>query len=235
MEKFIITRKSGNPITGPILVTTSPRATCPTVCPLRKDSGNGACYAEHGMLGGFIWSKLDRLSPHQTFKQGQIKIHTKAELVQTVRQLPPGTLWRHNQAGDLPTDDGVTINTPLLQELVEANRGRKGFTYTHFDILTNLINRRAVHSANQEGFTVNLSANSIEHADQLADLDVAPVTVVVPHDQMENFKTPKGRSVIICPARKNKSINCLSCQICAKERKAIVAFPALGRGKNAVM
>jgi hypothetical protein len=29
MEKYLISEKSGNVITGPIVVTTSPRSTCP--------------------------------------------------------------------------------------------------------------------------------------------------------------------------------------------------------------
>jgi hypothetical protein len=38
MNTFLITFKSGNRKTGPILVTTSPRATCcPIACPLREN------------------------------------------------------------------------------------------------------------------------------------------------------------------------------------------------------
>jgi hypothetical protein len=235
LEKFIITRRSGNPITGPILVTTSPRRTCPTVCPLRKDSGNGACYAEHGMLGGFIWGKLDRLEPGSAFKQGQIRIHSKQDLLRIISSLPPGTLWRHNQAGDLPTNDGETIDWLKLSELIQANQGRSGFTYTHFDILKNAENRRVVKYANEHGFTVNLSANSLDHADALYDLGVAPVTVVVPENQKTTTYTKKGRKVIICPARVSKGMNCSTCRICAKQRKAIVAFPAIGAGRKAVV
>lgn len=63
MDKFLITRRTANPITGPIMVTTSPRATCPNACPFKKGSKDplaGLCYAEHGALGGFVWSLLDR-------------------------------------------------------------------------------------------------------------------------------------------------------------------------------
>ena len=46
-----------------------------------------------------------------------------------VRSLPERQLWRHNQAGDLPHTSGM-INS-LLGQLVKANSGRRGFTYTH--------------------------------------------------------------------------------------------------------
>jgi len=234
MEKFLITKRSGNTKTGPILLTTSPRKTCPSICPFRKGSGNGACYAEHGMLGGFIWTKLDRLKTGGSFQNGNIKIRSKTELLKTIRELPEGTLWRHNQAGDLPTSDQTTINGRALQPLVNANRGRCGFTYTHFDVLKNRTNRRIVREANQAGFTINLSANTLSHADKLFDLNCAPVTVVVPATQTSNTVTPKGRTVIICPAVTTKGITCKTCGICAKQREAIIAFPAHGGKKELI-
>ena len=54
MDKYLITQKTANPITGPIMVTTSPRFTCPLDCAFRKGGKGeyaGVCYAEHGALG----------------------------------------------------------------------------------------------------------------------------------------------------------------------------------------
>ncbi|MFX9016061.1 hypothetical protein ABTN29_20580, partial [Acinetobacter baumannii] len=62
MDKYLITRKTANKITGPIMVTTSPRMTCPLSCAFRKGGEGplaGVCYAEHGALGGFVWTLLD--------------------------------------------------------------------------------------------------------------------------------------------------------------------------------
>ena len=233
MEKFLITPKSHNRITGPIMVTTSPRKSCPHACPLRKSSDGasaGACYAEHGFLGGFIWTKLDTLPVGGRFKQGQIKVRSLDDLLCAIRELPEGALWRHNQAGDLASTDSVTIDPASLDAIVTANKGRRGFTYTHYDVETNMENRRAVKDANQRGFTINLSANSLEHADRLAALDIAPVTVVLPATETENTVTPKGKKVVICPARRRSDITCKTCGICANLRKAIIGFPALGRG-----
>ncbi len=90
MEKFLITEKSHNRITGPMMVTTSPRRSCPVACPLRKTANSdtkGGCYAEHGFLGGFIWTKLDRLELGQSFKQGQIKVYSLDDLTHRIRAL----------------------------------------------------------------------------------------------------------------------------------------------------
>ena len=78
-----------------------------------------------------------------------------------VRELPDGQLWRHNEAGDLP-GKGEEIDEMMLDELIEANRGRFGFTFTH---KTSEENFAALQYANLEGFTVNLSADTLEEAD----------------------------------------------------------------------
>lgn len=235
MEKFLITMKSGNRITGPIMITTSPRTSCPLACPFRKSSNSpeaGLCYAEHGHLGHYIWTGLDKTAPGKLIS-GRIPVFGIKELCRIVREQPEGTLWRHNQAGDLPTRDNKTIDRVRLRRLVTANEGRKGYTYTHYDVLKNRSNRAAVRESNRNGFTINLSADSFEEADQLAATKCGPVTVVVPASQTANTVTPQGRKVVICPARTTEGINCANCGICAvASRKAIIAFPALGPARS---
>jgi len=234
MERFLITHKSGNRITGPIMMTTSPRSSCPLACPLRKGGGGaeaGVCYAEHGHLGHYIWTGLDRTKAGRKIS-GRIPVYCFDDLLRTIRDQPHGALWRHNQAGDLPSDDQVTISRERLRKLTAANRGRRGFTYTHFDIGQNKENRAAIEEANRDGFTINLSADTLEEADQLAALNVAPVTVVVPADTMENTVTPQGRKVVICPARTQDNVTCATCGLCQRQRTAIIAFPALGPAKG---
>jgi hypothetical protein len=213
------------------MITTSPRATCPNACPFKKDGDGpeaGLCYAEHGHLGHYIWNGLDKTKAGKKIS-GRIPVFSFDDLLFTVRSLPEGTLWRHNQAGDLPTDDQKTIARSRLRKLVSANRGRRGFTYTHYDVVKNLANRSAVKEANDLGFTVNLSADNLDEADELAKTECGPVTVVVRSSQMTNTVTPEGRKVIICPARTNEGMTCATCGICAvATRKAIIAFPALG-------
>jgi hypothetical protein len=236
MDKYLITKRTANAITGPIVVTTSPRFTCPLSCAFRK-GGNGEqagiCYAEHGALGGFVWSLLDRTPAGRTI-MNNIRVHGFEELLYAIRSLSPGELWRHNIAGDLPTNNRSTIDCTALRLLVEANKGRRGFTFTHYDVLTNLANRQAIAEANKNGFTINLSGNSLEHADQLADLRMAPVTTIVPAGTKQNTRTPKGRTVVICPTSTH-GLTCADCGLCARaSRSTIIGFPASGGLKHRI-
>jgi len=237
MDKFLITRKSANPITGPIMVTTSPRFTCPTACPLKRTGSGplaGVCYAEHGALGGFIWTLLDRTPGGASFQNGNIRVYGFDELLYIIRSLPQGAIWRHNVAGDLLSNNQVTIDRSALRLLTEANHGRRGFTYTHYDVVKNLANRQAIQEANENGFTVNLSANSLAHADQLADLRIAPVTVILSEYADKNTRTSAGRLVVICPIRTHPGVTCASCGLCARQRSTIVGFPATGGLKHKI-
>lgn len=234
MEKFLIVQKSGNRITGPIMVTTSPRSSCPLACPLRKNGDTpeaGVCYAEHGHLGHYIWNGLDNTVAGAKIS-GRIPVYSFTQLLDAIRAQPDGAIWRHNQAGDLPSDDQKTIDRTKLREITAANQGRRGFTYTHFDVITNEANRLAVKEANDNGFTINLSADTLQEADSLAETNCAPVTVVVPATVTENTTTPQGRKVVICPARTHDNVNCSTCGLCARQRDAIIAFPALGPAKQ---
>lgn len=213
------TRFSRNPKTGPIPVSTTTYETCPDLCPL-KDNG---CYGNGGPLG-FFWSKVTN---------GSASIGWEA-FIKSVSKLPKATLWRHNQAGDLPSSDRVNIDPIALEQLVKANKGRKGFTYTHYDILNNETNKQAIKQANEQGFRINLSANNLSHADQLYETGIAPVVTILPESAKpsDDIKTPLGRKIVICPATYRDDVTCMSCGICSKERKAIIGFPAHGVQKR---
>lgn len=211
------TRISGNSKTGPIPTTMSASETCPTACPLQ---GNNGCYASYGMVG-LHWRKTDK-GEHVTDWQG-LCTHVKA--------LPKGQLWRHNVAGDLPHNNQL-IDAHKVHHLVSANRGKKGFTYTHHD--TQLGDNVAVlRYANVQGFTINLSANNLAHADTLKAIDCGPVVTIVPEGYPKTGTTPAGHSVVTCPATYREDITCATCGICAvAPRKAIIAFPVHGSGKK---
>jgi hypothetical protein len=228
MDKYLITRKTANAVTGPIMVTTSPRFTCPKICAFKKGGDGplaGMCYAEHGALGGFVWNLLDRTPAGKTI-MNNIRIYDFEDLLYIIRSLPEGSLWRHNIAGDLPSNNQTTIDRIALRLIIDANRGRRGFTFTHYDVLSNLSNRQAIEEANQNGFHINLSGNSFEHADALADLRIAPVTVILPAGTTENTKTPKGRTVVVCPINTTPGTTCATCQLCSRMRSTIIGFPA---------
>lgn len=197
-------------------VTISSENSCPNSCPLK---GKG-CYANVGPLA-LHWRKT-KLSALELFKQ--------------IKMLPKGHIFRHNQAGDLigyERNDEL-IDSSFLAAMTEANKGKRGYTYTHKNPYIPE-NAAAIAAANKGGFTVNLSADNIAEADSFMKLGIAPVAVVLPEGQTSNFKTPAGNQVIICPATKADSqMTCLQCGLCARaERKAIVGFPAHGTQKRA--
>lgn len=211
-HRFALTIKSRNAKTGPIPVSTTSRESCPASCPLRA---NG-CYADGGPLGMF-WDKVT---------DGRAG-GTLGEFVGAIAALPAGQLWRHNQAGDLPADASGAIDTAALGAIVSANAGRRGFTYTHHDV-TRPENAAAVRDANRAGFTINLSGNSLAHADALAALEVGPVVAIVEPGGPQSGLTPAGRKYTVCPAQRRDDVSCATCQLCARQRDVVVAFEAHG-------
>lgn len=217
---FHLTAISRNAKTGPIPVSTSEKATCPDACPLKKSG----CYASTGKVN-IHWLAVSK----------GLRGMTWAGFVQAIKRLPRGQLWRHNQAGDLPGVNNA-IDAKALGELVTANAGKRGFTYTHKPTLdgqadgkTIATNRKAIAHANANGFTVNLSADSLGEADALASLAIGPVATLLPHTANATAYTPQGRKVIVCPATQREFVTCATCQLCQKaSRSVIVGFPAHG-------
>jgi hypothetical protein len=146
-----------------------------------------------------------------------------------IASLPAGQLWRLNQAGDLP-GRGEEVNLSELRQLLRANKGKRGFSYSHKRSPEALA---AIREANAEGLTVNLSGNSLADADALAETKAGPVVCVLPESQKANCATPAGRKVVICPATYREGVSCASCQLCQRaERSVIIGFPAHGTQKR---
>jgi hypothetical protein len=177
------------------------------------------CYAKSGPLA-LHWAAVSAGSRGTDW----------ATFTQAIAALPDGQLWRHNQAGDLPQANG-TINPALLGDLVAANIGKRGFTYSHHRDAESI---NWIRHANAWGFTVNLSANDLHDADALADADAGPVVVVLPSTQTSNTTTPAGRLVVICPATQRDDVSCATCQLCQRQRAAIVGFPAHGTRRRVI-
>lgn len=227
----VFTRVSRNAKTGPVPTTMTEQKSCPTSCPFKADK---MCYPYFSPLG-FMWEALDNGGFYPGSTRRSSTPISWDELCRQVQKLPKGQIWRHNTAGDLPGVDNV-IDTQKLNSLVLANKGRKGFTYTHKPVGYRgqaLVNARAIYASNRQGFRINLSADSLKEADELSDLNIAPVVVVIPSDSPRKLYTPKGRIVIGCPAEQkdedgNPKIQCDRCQLCSKERKVIVGFHSHG-------
>jgi hypothetical protein len=209
---YHFSRVSANRKTGPIPVTTTSADTCPPDCRLK---GHG-CYAEGGPIG-WHWQRVN---------SGARGISLDM-LCRHIRTIPGQMLWRMNQAGDLP-GPGDDINAPALARIVAANRGRRGFTYTHKSIGKRR-NRAAIRAANAAGFTVNLSADNAAHADTLADSGI-PTVVVIPLDAGKVTHTPRGRKIVQCPAENTSRVTCSNCGLCyLSKRDYLIGFKAKGR------
>jgi len=142
--KYLFVQSSQNRKTGPIPQTYTSRDSCPPSCGHYETT----CYGED------YYTRL---------AWGRTKLDI-AGLVAAIGRLPKGQLWRHNVAGDLP-GAGELVDPVELGQIVHANRGRKGFTYTHKHSPEAIYWSKA---ATAWGFTVNLSADNLTQADALA-------------------------------------------------------------------
>jgi hypothetical protein len=224
METYVIfTPKSENDKTGPMAVSITESTTCPPNCALRRAScgGKNLCYSLFGPMR-WTWDRLDRHEIGMPW----------VDFCGKVQRLPDGSLWRHNISGDLP-GGGDEIDEAALAMLVWANRGRRGFTYTHKPLTVR--NFDLIRAATASGFTINVSMDTLVEADYYRMVDeTIPMAVMLPFafgkdEAPRTLKTPKGRVVMVCPAVRDKGKTCLTCGLCAKaDRKAIIGFPAHG-------
>ncbi len=198
-------------------VTNTDAATCPDSCALKN---GGGCYAETGPVS---WQWKKRTAPGVAL--------SLAELCRLIRTIGGGQLWRMNVAGDLPGDN-QTIDRAALMKLARANRGRRGFTYTHKpDTAANISAMRAAHDA---GLVINLSADNGAAADRLSRHGL-PVVAIIPADAGKVSHTPAGRKIVLCPAESSKRVTCVTCGICAqKSRPYIIGFKPKGARKRVV-
>lgn len=155
------------------------------------------------------------------------------QLLSKIKKIPRLQLWRHNTAGDLPNNQGK-IDNNMIRELIEANKGRRGFTFTHHQLTKD--NLEIIKYANQNGFTINASTESVETADYImSNHNIPAVAVVSSKEKRRFFNTKSGRQVIVCPSTIHDDVTCNTCRICYQSnRRAIVAFPAHGTAKNKV-
>jgi len=232
-----ITPTSANAKTGKILVTTTSANTCPPTCPLNN---GGGCYASAGGPLAMHWRKVTSGERGTSWPLFLIALEKALE------RKGAGALWRHNQAGDLP-GDGRTIDAQALAALVAVNSkaAARGFTYTHYPVgrdLRGSLNLVAIQDANARGFTINISANGLGHADEILD-DIAerahpaaprlavPVCAVVAEDHPARSTTARGRLVVVCPAQQREGVTCATCRLCARaDRPMVIAFRVHGSG-----
>ena len=214
---------SGNTKTGHMPVSTSDMDSCAERCPFLS-----ICYANFGHTI-FHWKKVP--------ERGTLW----ADFVKKVAAFPKGQLWRHNEAGDLPSRKG-RIDAAKLRALVKANRGRRGFTYTHHELTE--ANIAAIRYANANGFTVNVSCETVGQVDYVRALGL-PAVLATPKGEPVPTQTPGGNPLRICPAvtsaeaikagRDVLKIQCTNCGICYRhDRVSTIVCPAHGPGAERV-
>ena len=213
-----LTMVSSNAKTGPIPTSTSERASCWDGCAF-YDKG---CYAKSGPQA-LHWRKVS--AGERGMKWG--------EFITAIRNIQRGQIWRHNVSGDLPHSFG-DIDTSKVQQLVSANRGRRGYTYTHHPLRD--ANIQTIRDANKNGFTINASCESIETADRVMTEHGIPAVAVVNSERTDRFyRTESGRKVITCPATIHDNVTCATCGLCqVADREFVIAFPAHGNAKKTV-
>jgi hypothetical protein len=219
----------------------SEKRTCPDACPWKRGENPGdhpPCYSHHSRAG----QRLNALETEGYNHKG-VKVCTPItydEMCRRIAQFPRGQTWRHNVGGDL-AGDGDTIDHQLLDQLVKANAkcNGRGFTYTHKPVGLSgqpLINAQAIYAANKSGFTISLSADGLDEADELADLGIAPVVCVVDEHAPARLVTPAGRGAMVCPHQthgKERDITCNRCMWCGATVSSASERTVLGEAKLA--
>ena len=209
---FHFVKKSGNKKTGFMPVTYNSRLSCPDSCIFK----NNGCYAEnyHTRLN---WDKVTSGERGGTFK----------ELLNNIKALKPGTIWRACVAGDIPSNNKGEISRTYIKGITEANKGLKGYTYTHnrLDIGENI---SLLKTANKKGFTVNISTETEAAADNAILNSLPAVIVVKSTETRRTWFTKNKNKILVCPAQ-TSGINCIDCQLCqSRPKNLIIAFLAHG-------
>lgn len=217
--RFHLSLRSSNVKTGPIPVSSSPRATCAPSCPFLIDGG---CYGENYPLK-FHWDKVS---------DGTRGV-SAAEFFRLIAALLPGQFWRHDQVGDFPHTLG-RISRRFIKGLIAANKGKKGYTFSHHDLKLGE-NLSLLRSANRQGLTVNISTETEAAADSAIAAGLPAVLTVASAEQRIAWNTAAGNRVVTCPAQRVRDLTCQACELCHKRpSKLIIAFVAHGSGKNKV-
>jgi hypothetical protein len=231
---------------GPIAATYHHPATCPNSCPLkykRDKRGRimrdklgrprlGPCFGNGVRVRG-QWMRT-------TGKHCQKNVKSWSRWVrEDVPQLERGELLRAGIAGDQP-GRGETLDGAALGMLVDACIAGElvAWGYSH-KAPGHGENAAAIAAANRSPhFCLNLSADDLAEADQLAALGIGPVAVTVSSDHPAASRTAQGRPVNVCQAQ-TLGRTCATCgngrPWCARaDRTFVVALRAHGQGRKAL-
>jgi len=230
MDNYHFTKKSSNVKIGPIPSTMSTFDNCPDTCAF-KDNG---CYAQNFIMGS-IFKKLT----NGTYAN----ILTRKGLIDKLKELKDGQIWRMNTMGDLPVTKKKKIDRNFLRALTSIAKRTKPICYTHHEDV------ESIKWANENGFPLILSLNSQSELDKYAG--VVP-TAIVSHPDTQirkgedhgDYKKRTNKAfkdirekhsdqkIFICPATYTDT-DCNNCGACSSMSKNhTVCFPSHGAKKN---
>lgn len=213
---FHLSAKSGNAKTGPMAVSTSAKSTCSPSCPF-LDNG---CYAQSGPLN-LHWLKVTSGERGTNF----------ATFLGKLKELPNGSAFRHNQAGDLPHNLG-RISETFIRRMIVATKHLRAYTYTHHNLKVG-DNLSLIRKANRAGFTINVSCETEAQVDDAIAHNLPAVMVAPSAESRVTWHTEGGNVVIVCPAQRSDTVTCADCMLCHKRgKKVAIAFLAHGTSKR---
>ncbi len=205
-----LTEISRNGKTGPIAVSSTGWSTCPADCGMKQE-----CYAMkgyHTRLHSDAITREERGLPPEQF-------------IKRVAALRPGSFYRHNVGGDLWHTRG-RIDRRLLRSLTDAVQHlAAAWTYTHHK--PDSWNQWAIRQASRDGFTVNVSTETLDDAVKYYRRGY-PVTCVV--ENMPERFTHRGVTFLRCQHQVDGGrTQCSGCgngsPMCAQaDRRYVVAF-----------
>ena len=222
ITRFKLTARSSNRKTGPIATTMTSAESCPETCPFNN---GGGCYASGGPTA-IHWNRLTR---REIGGDWMNLVHEIGNA-----KLKPGTLLRHNVAGDLPHESGK-IRADMLRTLtgIFLDAGLVPFTYTHHK--QDGFNLPPIREAIDAGFTVNLSCDSEAQASERFREGFPAVCVTRSSDTRRSWTDESGVRFQTCPAQLKDGVTCETCKLCTKaDRACVVAFRSHGTSKKRI-
>ena len=223
MNFHITTKEKKQTKLGKMLRTTSSKDTCNRGCPFF----NNGCYADNYPMG-IHWDKVTR---------GERGTSWSRFLDGLSYFLEDNELWRHNEAGDLMTEDedNERIDDDKLLQLLMATCTARGFTYTHLPMNSHNIEvLQEVEDWWSESFKINVSCETESAADDAINNGLRAVLTTDKNPDKDHWHTEGGNVCHVCPAQA-RGATCDQCKLCfTRGRKVIIVFRPHGASKKKV-
>ena len=228
MTTFHLSQKSSNKKLGGLPASTTSADSCPLTCGLYH-----ACYAKKGPQS-WHWARVSKGTRGDSWEG----------FLQKVEKLKPGSLFRHNVSGDLPTINGGLLDVVKLDQLqcatTNANVGLYTYTHWHTDKTFGKTNVDSIKRFSQPGFVINVSTENVDDALFYREIgcDVVLTNTTVFEFAVESIQKKQGPlkicsvenldesvNVIPCPEQYTESATCKTCKLCSRyNRDYVIAF-----------